>query len=128
MGFNIKRYSEQPAIFVIEVVKPFDFVADMHAMYGAIQDARQGLEGKLSIIFDLRRLEMTFSELVVAMDEQRRGHAGSMTDPSIQTLIAASDDIIKMGAKGMGQEQYGGVDIPLYESVEAALAHVQAKA
>lgn len=124
MPCNVTRLTEGP-IIVVEVINPFNFESDMHLMFSQTAEAANAVEGKFFLIYDVRHLLMDFSELVQGIGRQRLGEPGSMTDPRALPIVVANSEVARLGTESMSQPQYGGVKIPFFEDLEAALAYIR---
>jgi hypothetical protein len=64
---------------------------------------------------------------VLLFDAARaRNNPGSLSDPNFVDLIVVKPDgLVAFGTRSLGQEQYGRLNIRVFESIESALAHAR---
>jgi hypothetical protein len=101
------RYTEQESI---------KFAADLEKPVFRVSDARQ--------------MQVSFPDLVVLLFDaaKARHNPGSLADPNFEDLIVVPPDgLVAFGTKSLGQEQYGRLNIQVFESVEEAMAHARAE-
>ncbi len=86
-------------------------------------------KGPVYRIEDLSSLDLPFSVLVQGMAEAtHRSSEGSLNDPRAPRLImVGSKPNHQMIVDSLKQAQYGGLNVPLFATVEEALAHARAE-
>lgn len=72
-----------------------------------------------------RAIEITFADLVMIMGAGFRGQPGSPSDPRICGALVDIHSWSQLFADGLRQEQYGHLDIPLFDDLDAALAFMR---
>ena len=120
MAQSFERLGDEP-IFVITIADPYDFVNDPPALFAQVAAETQTITGKYISIYDLRGLTVNFSDMVMGMAAQSRGGAGSIADSHNITLVVATSDMIKFAVEAFQQPQYGNLEIPMFETKEAAI-------
>jgi hypothetical protein len=128
MGYEVKRLPGEN-ILITTAIDPFDFLTDLPPMFTAIDQARQGIAGKIINIYDLSGLTLTFSDLVVGLAGHMGGAPGSISDPTILSITVGSDELVHMGVEAFKQPQYGALKLELFTSLDEAVerARVLAK-
>lgn len=87
-----------------------------------------GLEKPVYRVSDARALKMSFSDLVILMFDaaRARNQPGSLADPDfVDLIIAPSEGLVAFGTKSLSQEQYGKLNIQVFDTVAAAFAHAR---
>jgi hypothetical protein len=86
-------------------------------------------EGPVFRIGDIRNLNISFGDLVVTLaDASKSGNPGSLADPKFKDIVVVvPGTLAALGALSMGQKQYGAVNIPMFESLDEALAHARGR-
>jgi hypothetical protein len=77
-------------------------------------------------VTDVSNIEMNFGDLALALatassDKQ----PGSSADPRFIGMLVGSHKWSQMFADSIKQEQYGTMNIPLFEDMGAAMAHIE---
>jgi hypothetical protein len=83
---------------------------------------------KVYRIIDLRGIEaqVSFGDMVQSLAvETKSGELGSSSDPRMLDVMVATTDMLKLGAKSMGQEQYLGRELPIFPTLDEALAYAR---
>lgn len=83
------------------------------------------VEGVIYRIEDLTEADMTFGDAVQVMGAVTKNRPGSARDPRVKTLLVGAGTLLDLSAKAFQQTQYGGLQVPLYSSVEEALANAR---
>ncbi len=86
----------------------------------------QGMPAPIYRISDIRKAQTSFAEMLKILQAARGGRAGSPTDPRIRQLFVGSNQWINMARNVMEQPQFGGVQIPIFASMDDAIAYVRA--
>jgi hypothetical protein len=77
-------------------------------------------------IDDMSSINFNFSTVVMGMAEARSEKPGYPRDPRLKNIIVGKDNtLMSLITKAAGQDQYGRLRIPLYFSLEEALAAVR---
>ncbi|MBN1563255.1 MAG: hypothetical protein JXA10_05415 [Anaerolineae bacterium] len=87
-----------------------------------------GLEKPVYRVSDARALKMSFSDLVILMFDaaRARNQPGSLADPDfVDLIIAPSEGLVAFGTKSLSQEQYGKLNIQVFDTVATAFAHAR---
>lgn len=124
MAQSFERLGSEP-IFLITIADPYDFVNDPPVLFAQIATETQHLTGKYVSIYDLRGLTVNFSDMVVGMAAQAKGGAGSVADSHNIPLVVATSEMLKFAVDAFQQEQYGNLQIPMFESLDEAHAHAR---
>lgn len=88
----------------------------------------ESMDGPIPRISDTREASLSFGDLVVLLFDAARARniPGSTGDPKFADIAVVKEgSIAALGARSMGQDQYGNLRIPVYETMEEALAHAR---
>jgi hypothetical protein len=124
MPYKVERLSGEPVI-IVTWQGPFSEKSIVEKDFIAACDdvvSLMGSERPVVRIDDVRGVKVDFGDLVVGMGVARKKLPGSPSDPSIKALIVGSGFLWDLASKGAKQLQYGAIDIPLFTSMEDALA------
>jgi len=109
---------------VIDCHNPFNFTEDLDAIFDGTADyLGNEHQTRLYRIFDFHEIEMTFNDLVEGLATKTRQRPGSLRDARVYNVLVGTHELIKMKADSLGQRQYGELDVPLFETLDAAIAH-----
>ena len=128
MAFTVEKLPDEP-IIVITFRNPSNPTQDYGPLLDQVAKLCEGLEGPIYRITDLRQVNFSFSDMVVAIAEEfKSGKPGSAADPRIRTVLAASGELVKLAAESVKQEQYGARnDTPMFTSLDEAIAYSRAE-
>jgi hypothetical protein len=127
MPFKIEKLRDEP-ILVVSAIEPFDFKVD----YGPFVRELLGLlEQSSEPVFEItdgRTIKLSFSEVVSLLATVTKGDDAKSLEkhPKVRAwLIAVDNDLLRMGVNALGQAQYGGQAIPIFRTVDEALAYAR---
>jgi len=121
MPFDLYRLDDEP-IVVIDCHAPFDFTADIQAANQAIaQLLEDELEPPIYRVYDFHEIEMDFGDLVASLAAKTRAGEGSIQDERIRTVMVGTHDLVRMKSESLRQTQYGGVEVPVFDTQEMAI-------
>lgn len=125
MAFTVERIEDEP-IVIVRVTNPLgDTVEETRASDKAVADAAADIEGTYYRITDVTELDITFTEIVYWLAEQKHAAPGSINDPRLIPLTIGGKDIDYQAIDWAKQEQYGGREIQLFATLDDALAHAR---
>jgi hypothetical protein len=127
MPFSIQRLPDEPILLAKYTgrMEPEDLVA--------LRTQSVQLAGEVERVYrvnDARQLELSFSDLVAVMGAETatRTNPGSLGDPRFNDIIVVSPgSLVRFGTESLSQEQYGSLQIPLFEDLGEGLAHARAQ-
>lgn len=124
MSIRTQRLQDLPAI-LLDIQEPFDPKEDVTRSAQEAARLQQELDRPIYRIIDLSKVDMEFSEMIVAMGNERK-QAGGSSDPNITTCFVGSSDVVRMGTKALAeQDQYGKGKVSLFTSVNEAIAFIR---
>lgn len=128
MVVHITRLPDEP-IIVIRATPPTDAYNDVRRKLDDLEALVQTMPGPVIFrINDYSALpEPTLNGIIfVLAEETRTPRPGSAADPRIRNVVVGSHPLIRLAIEGLKQPQYGSVDVPLFDTYDAALAYVRA--
>ena len=85
-----------------------------------IEGILDSFEGTLYRVFDFTGAKLAFSDMVMGMALDRfRGH------PRVKDIFAGTGPLIKLSSNAAKQDQYGNVEVTVYETLEDAMKAVE---
>lgn len=119
-----KQLSANPNILISTIVNPLDLNTDPLKSLGEIQEILNKTEGVLHIIADCREVHPSFSDVVTGMASTSR-EGSPLRNDRLRTVIVAQGEIFTNMAEWYKQNQYGKLDMPLFKTVDEAIAFVK---
>lgn len=125
MPANVEKLANQPIIIasyhghitVDDAKAVFAQVAGLIDIYGAPLY-------RIACV-DCDSAHTSFDEVMMLTTLSSKGLRGSATDPDVKTVLVGEHLLIDLYVDAMRQEAFGAVEIPIFETLEDALAHVQ---
>jgi len=124
MPYVVKQLPNEP-ILLMTVSSPFDMEKDAPPLFALAAKTAEPIPGHVYCVYDLRKLELSFGDLVLGLSAQTGHVAGSMSDPNITAVMIGSSEMLKLAEKAFQQKQYGEIGIKLFGSVEDATNYVR---
>lgn len=122
MPVTVEQYQDEPIIMAsFSGLLDFDTVREMFAISADLIDA---IGPPVYRITDWRGISSTFSDMMQIFREAGQGFPGSSTDPRLHPVMVGRTEWSRLTRDAMLQEQFGGIDIPIFETVEEALEYV----
>lgn len=127
MTFTIEKLEGEP-IIVCTMSAQFNPNTDYGAFWQQLGALLEGMEAPIFRITVLEAEEITFSDMAMALAaEARSGAPGSGSDERIRLVLVSKAVLAQMAVESIRQEQYGGLDTPLFGTLEEALAYARAE-
>jgi hypothetical protein len=79
------------------------------------------------VINDLTQISMNFSDMMLGMREAALGGAGTAADPRTRHVLVGGHELLQLTADALKQEQYGQRNVPLFMTIDEALAYIKAQ-
>ncbi|MBZ0310044.1 MAG: hypothetical protein K8I82_28545 [Anaerolineae bacterium] len=112
-------------IIVVSYESPYrveDTIESVETIHQIVEEATD----VIYLIVDLTRLNMGFSDMVQGLAASTSGKQGwSLKDPRTRLVVVGANKLIEFGVKAVNQTQYGGVNIPLFDTLDEALTYVR---
>ncbi|MDX1994668.1 MAG: hypothetical protein SF029_19955 [bacterium] len=124
MPYKVTRVPNEP-IVVLEVSSPFDMITDLPAVFADIAKAKAGVASLTYCLYDVRNLQITFSDVVMGLAAHTKGEPGSVSDPTIRVILIGSDELLRLASEALKQEQYGQIALPMYATYDEAIAEAR---
>ncbi len=122
MSFTVQRLPNEPIL----IITRFDATpSDLPQIFQQSLELSEDIEGTVYRIHDISRINPDFGTMVMGMANASEKREGSMRDPRFQDILVGSHELIRLASAAFQQEQYGGLTIPLFESLEEALDYAR---
>jgi hypothetical protein len=78
-------------------------------------------------IVDLSQVQANFQDAIQAVTYVSRGSPGVTSGNAARTFLVGSHQLVRFFQDAMSQPQYGGLQLPLFRSLDDALAALRVK-
>lgn len=99
--------------------------SDFQAMYADSAALIRDDDLRVWRITDLRDWQTDFNEVLAMARNAASGLPGSTTDPRLSVVMVGRDNWAKLFNDFIRQEQYAGLYLPFFKSMDTALAYVR---
>jgi len=125
MPFSTRQLPGEP-IVIATAHSPLKIETDMPELAKQITEFLQKIPGKIYYISDTSLLDhLEFRDVVIGMAEVTRGPAAFLSNERLQTIVVGSTQMIQLAVQSVSQEQYGGLNIVLYSSLDEAIQYAR---
>lgn len=98
-------------------------------MHRQIADLIAETPGVITLIVDIREANLSFSDMVLALDNVRREIAemggSSFAAKNFRYTLVGQGDLVELTADAMGQKQYGQIEVLLFSTPDEAIYHAR---
>lgn len=77
-------------------------------------------------IIDYSDYELTFSDITFGLALEASGKPGTSSDKRVRSAFVGTAQIVKEKAEAYKQAQYGRLDVPVFSTLDEALATIRA--
>lgn len=125
-GFNAGVMPGEP-IFLTTVTEEFDVAKDAPALLEAMKNAFDAAAEPMYMIDDMRKMRVSFSDVVNGLALSTRGDLGIANHPKVRKIIiVTTNELLKFSSNALKQAQYGGIsNVEVFTSLEAALTAIR---
>jgi hypothetical protein len=125
MAVTVKTHQQKP-IIIVQYADPLNVKEDLDTVFQHATSAYSEDLPVFVMISDLSAINLEFSDMMIGMQEATVSRDGfSMTAPNVTLLVVTRDEMPRLGAEAFQQDQYGSVMVPVFEDLDAALAHAE---
>jgi len=125
MSFTIVKYPNEPIIvqtFNADYNVALEMPVSNPAIYSAIDAAP---EDKVFLI-DIFNFSIALDDIIKSASTVARGEKSLWHHPKLkQVILVTTDEVLRMSAKGMASQAFGGLQIPVFETLDEALAYAR---
>lgn len=128
MAIMVEKLPDEP-IITVTFENPINYMAELPEAFDAILMLRDTIttSPRYFAIFDVSQVSPGFSEIVLTLGEAKRASKMRRHDLPLSLSIVGSGRLIEMAANAMEQVQYGAYQMPLFTSLDQALAAARAQ-
>jgi hypothetical protein len=126
MSLIFTRLPGEPIIVVKPALPVEQNIEHVYTIDARCDQIASELGGPLYRIMDMRFADLAFSDILLFLDLEKEGRPGSLVDPRVRTLMVGHHPLLKIAARKTLQEL--DVTVPVFDSMDEALAYVRADA
>jgi hypothetical protein len=124
MSIVIEKLKDEP--IVIHVVGESVSEDDIRSARRYDAELLSGYTGTVYRIVDARAWNSEFLDVIMIIAGIARGkQAHPEFENRVAEIVVTSEELVRMAAQSMSQEQYGGVNVACFEDVESALLYTR---
>jgi hypothetical protein len=113
-------------IVIVTIALPIErYLSSLHSVRGQIDRVAREVGSPLYEILDLRNQDVSFSDILLGLDEQHGQPPGSITDPRIRPVAVGDHPLLPIAVKKTRQRF--SIDVPVFDTLQAALDFVRAE-
>lgn len=125
MPVQITRLDGEPIIHCLVTGKAS--ATDIAVMFARCAELSADIAGRVYRVTEIRDITTSFYDVMLVLRQMSDGRPGSTTDPRFFGVMVGDDEVVRLIAASSQQEQYGRMNVPLFSSVDDALAFIRAK-
>ena len=121
-----ERLTNEPII--VNTYDGFVTAEDIRQGALAVAEHARHIEGNVYVVGDIHTTTSSFAEVLEILRDQTRGGEGTTTDPRIQVVLVGNTAMGKLFVDAMRHSKHGGVSVPMFPTMQAALDSVRVMA
>jgi len=126
MSYEISLQDDQ-AILLVTITSDFNLGSDIPAINAELASILDSLSSPIHMIADLRDYKLDFASMVSGLAAGTRGSSMVVGHPNISSYVfVTASSVMRTGAKALSQPQYGGHPVTVVDTLDEALALVEA--
>ncbi len=124
MAVKVEQVPDKPILIAtLTGYVSLDLVQQMFEQSAKLADE---IGGHLYRITDVRDIDTSFSDLVMILAEaSSKKQPGSPADPRFTGMLVGSHKWVKAFSENIQQRQYGSLNVPLVDTMEAAMLYIE---
>jgi hypothetical protein len=126
MSYSFELLPDEP-ILIATMYDSFSIKHDAEAHLSELASILDGLDQRVCYISDIRALKINvFQDFLAAVSKAFRGNEAVIKHPNITTtIIVSTAELIKLSAKGLNTEVFGHLSLPVFDTLDEALAYAR---
>jgi hypothetical protein len=126
MESAVIKLPDEPIVIVTVRLPIHEFLDDLALLNQQVADILATTQGPVYRISDTNLLsEGGFSDLMLALGEQRAHPLGSVMDPRVKPILVGTGPMLPIVVRKVAQ--HTGVTMPLFATLDEALAYARAQ-
>lgn len=125
MSFTVVKYPNEPIL--VQTFNPdYDMHVELPLSNKASSEALDNSPEAGVYLIDVFNFQISFEEIVKGANVVARGERPLWHHPKLkQVILVTSDGLLRMAAEGMSAKVFGGLEVPVFETLEEALAYAR---
>ena len=124
MSVSVTRLPEEP-IIVVRVTEQLNLLS-IRTLVRESADLCAGMSSTVYRVIDVFDADASINELARALVEAKGRTRGSVLDSQIVSVLVARPNRMRFIADLLARKEFGGLDMPVYDSLDEALASLRA--
>jgi len=124
MSVSVTRLPEEP-ILVARVTDRMNLLS-IRTLFQESAALCAGLPCMVYRVIDVLEADASINDLARVLVEAKRGARGSMLDPQIVSVLVARPNRLRFIADLLARKEFGGLDVPVFDSLDEALVYLRA--
>lgn len=125
MSFSVVKYPNEPII--VQTFNPdYNLYTEIALSNKESSEALENSPESGVYLIDVFNFPITFEEIVKGANIVARGERPLWHHPKLkQVILVTSDALLRLAAEGMSAKVFGGLQVPVFETLEQALAYAR---
>ncbi len=126
MSIHVEKLQNEP-IITVTFEEPINYLAEVPEAFDAILMLRGTITGSTRhyVILDISQIKAGFSEIVLALGEEKRASMLGRHDLPLSLAVVGSGFLSEKAATAIERAQVEAYQIPLFASLDQALAAIR---
>lgn len=127
-SFTVEKLPDEPIVIVRFTLPPrLDIEKMFQDIASQVNDTLDGVDGRVFRLNDISLFDRIniFNQIVRGLAFEVKGIPGSNSDPRISPAFVGKGANVRLLVEALRQEQYGGLDVPAFPTLDEALAQVR---
>lgn len=126
MSYSFKLLPDEP-ILIATISASFNQKYELDPYLNETAYILEGLDQPIYYIADVSETKVSiFQDFLTAFNRAFRGAGAIVNHPNLRKpIFVSTDPLIKLGARGLNAEIYGNLSVPVFDTLEEALAYAR---
>ncbi len=125
MAFAVKKLGDDPIIIVSLDVPLIRYLSNLRSTYAQVDQIATACAPPLYRIIDTRSLDLSFSDILLWMEEQAAVPRGGILDSRLTSLIVGTHPLLPAWSRRI--KLAFNIDTPVYPYLELALIDIRTR-
>ena len=127
MSYTIEKLPGEP-IIIVTTHPDFDAEAEYPLVRKEVAELLSRQPAPVFYIMDYTHLSAGLDEIMIVASGRTRQPDANLRHPNVwQAIVVTNQDILRMAARGVSGEVFGGFDVPTFDTLDEALAYARAQ-
>jgi hypothetical protein len=121
--YTVEKVQNEPIIHV--TIKGHLSLEDVLAIYQRSDELRKDMPKAIYRVTDVIDVETSFTDMMQILKQATTKGGSSSVDPTITVVFVGNNHWVKLFTDALRQGAFGSKNIPVYASIDEALAYVR---